>query len=77
MSHHDYYGPSLEKVRDVTIKRKLDRQRQLQLIQEDRAQQRLKDTRAVQRFRNNFYSAKPKSKDEESPPLGLGKIKIV
>lgn len=77
MSQHAYYGPSLEKVRDVTMKRKLDRQRQLQLIQEDRAQQKLKDVRAIQHFRKNFYSAKPiQPKDEDTqsqPPLGLGK----
>ena len=80
LSHHSYYGPSLEKVRDVTMKRKLDRQRQLQLIQEDRAQQKLKDVRAVQHFRKNFYSAKPiQPKDEDTqsqPPLGLGKRDI-
>jgi len=62
------------------MKRKLDRQRQLQLIQEDRAQQKLKDVRAVQSFRKNFYSAKPlPPKDEDSlppPPLGLGKRDI-
>ena len=54
------------------MKRNLDRQRQFELIQEDKQQQKLKDFRAMQRFRNSFYKLKSNPPKFDTPPLGLG-----
>ena len=72
-SSHHFYGPSLEKVRELTMKRNLDRQRQLEQIQVDRQLQNLKDLRARERFRNRFHK-KNFPINFEAPPIGIGKI---
>ena len=64
--------PTVEKVREVTLQRERDRQRQLQQIQVDRQIQNSKDLEAMENFRRTFYAKGRTIHPEKPPPLGIG-----
>ena len=68
----DDVDPTVEKVREVTLQRERDRQRQLQQIQVDRQIQNSKDLEAMENFRRTFYAKGRTIHPEKPPPLGIG-----
>ena len=64
--------PTVEKVREVTLQRERDRQRQLQQIHVDRQIQNSKDLEAMEKFRRTFYAKGTSIHPEITPPMGLG-----
>ena len=67
-----FFGPSLKKVRDVTLRRQSDRQRQLEQIQVDRQLQLTRDYEARANFRRTFHSKAIHAKPTPLPPMGKG-----
>ena len=64
--------PTVEKVREVTLQRERDRQRQLQQIHVDRQIQNSKDLEAMEKFRRTFYAKGTSIHPENPPPMGVG-----
>merc|ERR1712227_721220 len=67
--------PSFEKVREVTLQREQDRQRQLQQIQVDRQIQNSKDLEAMEKFRRTFFAKGTSIHPEKPPPMGIDRDK--
>ena len=68
-----FFGPSLKKVRDVTLRRHNDRQRQLEQIQVDRQLQLTRDYEARANFRKTFHTRPIHARPTPLAPMGKGK----
>ena len=67
-----FFGPSLKKVRDVTLRRHNDRQRQLEQIQVDRQLQLTRDYEARANFRKTFHTRPIHARPTPLAPMGKG-----
>lgn len=67
-----FFGPSLKKVRDVTLRRHNDRQRQLEQIQVDRQLQLTRDYEARANFRKTFHTRTIHARPTPLAPMGKG-----
>ena len=75
-------GPTVEKVREVTLRRQKDRQRQLEQIRLDRELQSIKDLKAMENFRLKMVSHynvndKRPATIKQPSPHGTGKIPCI
>jgi hypothetical protein len=71
-----FNGPSLDKVREETLRREIARTRQLKKILVDRQLQNAKDIEAMEKFRLQFYVKNTHQQLQQLPPIGTGE-KIV